>query len=204
MRKRKKGLPFIVIGLLLVVAALSLSIYNMWDDNRATESVSRVMRVIDVEIPAPDSVELPSGMIPDYQIAPKMEMPTITVDGNEYIGYLDFPTLDLNLPVQSDWSYALLRTSPCRFSGSVYENDMVIAAHNYRQHFGPLTRLNVGDTVSFVDVDGNEFLYTVGELEELRPDAAEDMTESDWDLTLFTCNADGRLRFTVRCARVED
>ena len=57
--------------------------------------------------------------------------------------------------------------------------------------------------MSFRDVDGNSFAYTVAELETLDPCAVEEMKAGDWDLTLFTCNTSGQTRCVIRCDRIE-
>ena len=78
---------------------------------------------------------------------------------------------------------------------------MGIAAHNYASHFGRLKELSAGDTVSFMDVEDNVFSYTVEDLELLNPYDISQMTQGDWDLTLFTCTLDSRQRVTIRCRR---
>ncbi len=129
-------------------------------------------------------------------------MPEETIDGRSYIGVLEIPSLSLQLPVIGSWSYAELREAPCRHAGSAYQKNMVIAGHNYSSHFGNLKNLSQGDTVIFTDVDGNRFHYRVIELETLAPDAVDDLTSGDWNLTLFTCTIGGRSRVTVRCSEV--
>lgn len=129
-------------------------------------------------------------------------MPEETIDGRSYIGVLEILSLSLQLPVIGSWSYAELREAPCRYAGSAYQKNMVIAGHNYSSHFGNLKNLSQGDTVIFTDVDGNRFHYRVIELETLAPDAVDDLTSGDWDLTLFTCTIGGRSRVTVRCSEV--
>lgn len=196
-----------MIGLLLIVAALSLSGYNLWDERRAAASAESAVAELLTMIPELEDEEQtdPSeARIPYYMLNPKMEMPVVQVQDHDYVGCLYIPALGLRLPVMSEWSYPLLKVAPCRYSGTAYQNDLVIAAHNYRQHFGSLTNLHVGDTISFTDTDGNVFRYTVGEMEELEPSKTYEMIRSDWDLTLFTCNMTGQLRFTVRCALVEE
>ena len=126
-------------------------------------------------------------------------MPTETIQGNEYIGLLEVPTLGLELPVMSDWSYPQLKISPCRYQGSAYLGDLIIAAHNYDCHFGRLKTLLQGDEIIFADMDGNRFVYEVAEIEILEPTAIEQMIFGDWDLTLFTCTYGGQARVTVRC-----
>ena len=131
---------------------------------------------------------------------PGMEMPVTEVDGSYYIGYLSIPDLDLELPVMQNWSYPDLRVAPCRYSGSVYANDIVIAGHNYDRHFGRLNSLSAGSEVRFTDADGNIFIYSVSLLETLEPTAVMEMTSGEWDLTLFTCTYGGANRVTVRCS----
>lgn len=198
--KNKRGLVLISSGLVLLLAALSLSGYNLWDQRRAERSAQAAMAQLSILLPKP--VEAPqSAPIPDYVLAPQMEMPTVELEGRRYVGYLSIPVLELELPVIDQWSYDGLKRSPCRYSGSAYLDDLVICAHNYQRHFGALSKLGQGEQVNFVDADGNIFHYTVAELEELPATAVADMTAGDYALSLFTCNFSGQLRTTLRCQR---
>ena len=187
------------IGLLLMAAALLLTAYNLWDDGRAAVSSQRILAELDSvvpEQPTPETAEPEAS-------EPPQEMPTVLIDGNECIGTLDFPTLDLTLPVMSDWDYDKLKAAPCRYAGTAYQSGFVIAGHNYRKHFGPLNRIQVGDEVVFTDVNGNEYRYQVAQMQVLDPTAIEDMLSDDWDLSLFTCTLGGQTRLTVRCEKTE-
>ena len=188
--KRINGLT--AAGLLLLAAALALLAYNLLDAWRAARSVEDTLSHLTADTASPQGE-------PDYLLYPEMPMPTVEVDGNAYIGTLEIPSLGLTLPVMSDWSDAKLRIAPCRYQGSAYQNDMIIAAHNYRSHFGRLGELSPGDTVSFQDEAGNRFDYRVTEIENLPGSAVEEMETGDWDLTLFTCTLAGNSRITVRC-----
>lgn len=201
--RNKKGLILITLGILLLLGAVGLAGYNIWDENRAAESVENILRQMDTLIPKPGEVELPEGMIPDYLLAPKMEMPTVEVEENKYIGYITIPAIGIDLPVMGEWSYPNLKIAPCRYAGSAYMDDLVICAHNYAHHFGGLSQLSIGDRVEFTDVDGNLFEYSVAEKEQLNPDEAARMLSGGWDLSLFTCTLGGQYRVTIRCERVE-
>lgn len=133
---------------------------------------------------------------------PIPEMPTMMIDGQEYIGYLEMPTIGITLPVMSDWSYKKLRIAPCRYWGSAYDDSMVILAHNYDRHFGRISSLNIGDPVQFVDADGNIFKYVVAAHETLERLQMRKMVDNEYDLTLFTCTYGGGKRVTVRLERV--
>ena len=199
---RKKSSILIIPGLLLITAALSLTIFNLYDEYRAEQSVNQVLSRM-----APQEDTMLEGEIPDYLLNPAMEMPVETIDGRDYIGTLQIPSLDLKLPVLSSWNYPNLRVAPCRYTGSAYQGNLIIAAHNYPSHFGNLKHLQEGETVLFTDADGNRFTYQVVVRETLEPTAIDEMeSEEDgaWDLTLFTCTIGGQSRVTVRCVQVEN
>ncbi len=153
--------------------------------------------------PVPVEDPEPEHVIPDYVLNPNMEMPVVQVEGQDYIGVLELPTLDLKLPIISEWNEERLKLAPCRYSGSLYLGDLVIAGHNYQSHFGTLKKLAIHDPVIFIDADGNIFYYEVELLDILEPEDIEEMTSGEWDLTLFTCTTGAAYRIAVRCAPVE-
>ena len=189
------------VGLLLIAAALALVAYNIADAQRAAKSAAQALEALEQASPAVSAAE--PDAVPAYVADPDMEMPTVTVEGNDYIGQLDIDALGLSLPVISEWSYPALKVAPCRYTGSAYQDNLIIAAHNYSSHFGRLSQLSAGDAVRFTDVDGNVFTYTVSQIEDLPGTAIEEMQAGDWDLTLFTCTLGGRTRVTVRCTRAD-
>ena len=214
---KHKGRFLILTGLLLVAAALFLAAYNLYDEARAKRSATEIMASLEADIPgvlSPEPFEITEETntaalleeveIPDYLLNPDMEMPVENIDGIDYIGVLRIPTLELELPIISEWSYQKLKTAPCRYSGSAYQDDLIIAAHNYNSHFGNLKNLREGDTATFTDMDGNVFTYEMVELEILQPTDIEGMESGEWDLTLFTCTIGGSSRVTARFERVEN
>jgi len=102
--------------------------------------------------------------LPDYIIEPEVEMPVVEVDGISYCALVEIPSVGICLPVSADWSMETLRFTPCRYSGSAYTGNLVIAAHNYIGHFSTLGNVGIGDPVTFTDMDGNVFRYRVWHL----------------------------------------
>lgn len=203
---KKKGSILMMGGLLLMAAALFLTCYNLWEERRAEASASAALEQILSELPAaeapvPPPEDIREAVIPDDLLDPEMEMPTVETDGQAYIGVVAIPALGLELPVISQWSYPRLKTAPCRFEGSAYSDDLIIAGHNYRSHFGGLKNLRPGDEVTFTDVEGNVFRYTVAELETLDGNDLEGLESGEWELTLFTCTLARTTRVVVRCVR---
>lgn len=219
--KNKKGMFWIVTGLLLIAVALCLTIRNIREERNAEASAKAAVQRLESLLPTeatvgsepdptvssqpPEVPTLPAEEveIPDYILDPNMDMPVQNLDGQDYIAILEIPTLELTLPIISQWSYPGLKISPCRYVGSAYTNDLIIAGHNYRTHFGPLRNLQPGDSVILTDMDGNRFTYEVALVEILEPTAIEEMKSGGWDLSLFTCTLGGQSRVTVRCMRAE-
>lgn len=201
---KRKGSVLIFTGLLLIAAALFITAFNLREEAAARTASVRAADRLEALIPAhtPRPAAVPGAVLPENVPETDMEMPVKTVDGVDYIGVIAVPSLSLELPVASEWSYERLKTSPCRYSGSVYSGDMVLCAHNYSSHFGQIKTLKPGDAVVFTDVDGNVYNYEVAELETLQPAAVDEMKSGEWDLTLFTCTIGGQSRVTVRCDRV--
>ena len=139
--------------------------------------------------------------LPDYLLDPEMEMPSEEIDGRSYIGVLRLPTLGLELPVQTEWSKANLKVSPCRQCGSTAGGDLVIAAHNYKSHFGRLSSLSEGDEVRFTSQDGAEAVYTVERTAQVSPEEPEALREGGCPLVLYTCTPGGKARVVVYCQR---
>ena len=212
------------MGLLLLSAALLLTLYNIWDSHRAGEAAQEAASSLKTMLSAPEeSPQVPTASEPELptqtpeateeevQTEPEetplpyqqREMPTMELNGYDYIGVLEAPSLELTLPVMDRWDYERLKISPCRFSGNVYEDDLVICAHNYSQHFGPLKYVPVGTEIRFTDAEGNLFRYAVSSFDTVGPNDVERMITGDWDLTLFTCNTNGQTRCAIRCDRME-
>lgn len=199
MKKNKAGNCLIYMGLLFVVAAIFLTAYNFWDDRRAAAASGAAMEEVLLDISkAKETLE---EEVPDYFVAPEMEMPKNSVGKYDYIGVIDIPALGLDLPVIGELSYPALKAAPCRYAGSAYQDNLIIAAHNYSGHFGKIKRLQAGDEVFFTDMDGNLFSYQVVSMEVLKDTAVEDMRSGGYDLTLFTCTYGGESRVTIRCER---
>lgn len=195
----KKSTVCMALGLLLMAAALMLMLCNQWAEARARASAEEVLEEWQSKVEKPEHEA--SWQPTEYEAFPDREMPVLEINGQLYIGTLEIPALELTLPVMSQWSYTNLNIAPCRYQGTVYKDDLVIAAHNYWSHFGRLKNLLAGDEIIFTDADGNHYSYQVMEQETVEPMEIDRMCTGDWDLTLFTCTYGGQTRLALRCGR---
>lgn len=136
---------------------------------------------------------------PAFLLSPQMDMPVQKIDGRYYIGVLEVPSRKIRLPIMADWNETDLKISPCRYAGSAYTGDLVIAGHNYYRHFSPIKYLAVGTEVRFIDVDGHVFEYEVISSQTIEEEDVAGMLAGSWDLTLFTCTTGGERRIAIRC-----
>ena len=191
MRKVSPGLVCIVLGVVLLLAAGGLYAYNRCEDAHAGAEAQTVVADLQQKVETPEP-EAESGPLDP-------ELPVVEIDGNEYVGEISIPAIGIDLPVMSEWSYPRLKIAPCRQFGSSRTDDLVIAAHNYESHFGKLTSLTSGDSVTFTDMDGIVNEYVVNKVEVLDPHSVEEVEHSGYALVLYTCTYGGKTRVTVFC-----
>ena len=207
--RSKVGILSMLIGAALVLGSLSLFLNNERESSEAGAFSQEVMPSIQNEIlqaleTAPMELD-GSENTPVELLRPEdLIMTEKVINGYAYIGYLTIPDLNLELPVMSGWDNTRLRISPCRFSGTVKGEDIVIMAHNFKSHFGYLNTLTEGSKVQFVDMDGMVWQYEVVAKDILAAEAVEDMTAGEYDLTLFTCTTNRTHRITIRCDKVTE
>lgn len=140
----------------------------------------------------------------DYELDPTRDMPGVVIDGLTVIGNVRVDSVGIDVSVAESWETEAAGRVPCRYSGSAYTKDMVVAGHNYRSHFGSLSGVEVDDGVVFTDMDGNEFYYRVTGIETIHGADVKGLEAGDWDLTLFTCTLGGRDRVVVRCSEMTE
>ena len=206
--RSKIGIFCMLIGLSLISGAVFLFLSNNRDEKNAETHVQNLIPVLMEEVKqvqesSESGVTLPDNKPVELLTQEDVVMTETVIDGHAYIGYLEIPDLGLTLPVMSDWSYAKLQISPCRFSGSLRGEDLVIMAHNYTSHFGFLKTLTEGSQIIFYDMNGVIWEYEVVALDVLPGDAVEEMIAGEYDLTLFTCATNRSHRITIRCDKVE-
>lgn len=191
-----------LLGAAMICGSLGLLLFNQQQQTMAARSVDAVMPQLVTAIHESKRL-LEESQPPQELPLQQREMVVQEIDGHNYIGFVGIPALELELPVMADWTYPQLKIAPCRFTGSIFTDDLVIMAHNFERHFGRIRDLKPGDTVTFTDMEGQTISYEVVVLDILHPTAVENMTAGEYDLTLFTCTYGGKSRVAVRCDRMK-
>lgn len=206
------GALFMLTGIVLLLGAVFLLYSNRQEDQQAQVFSRSIMEEIHEEVRQtqqlrethPSEPELMECIPVEFLSPEDLIMTEKSINGYAYIGYLSVPELNLELPVMSGWDSRRLQISPCRFTGSARGENLVIMAHNYKSHFGQLSKLSVGSQMQFMDMDGHMWNYEVAAMDVLAAEAVEEMTAGEYDLTLFTCTANRTHRVTVRCNLIRE
>jgi len=202
MKLNKIGLLLVIIGSFIIMASKALWLRNYFEERAAAEYSERITAEFITWVYNPIEIainrEFDSSVSNDVQ---SEDDNFIVIEGAMYIGVISIPTLGLSLPINRTWSNSALRNTPCRYSGNIHENSLVIGAHNYAKHFRNIYNLLNGDQIIFLCAEGIEHLFEVVSMETVHPSNRDSVIYSDYDLTMFTCTFDGQARIVVRCVR---
>lgn len=188
------GLVLIIIGIFLLLLSVFIIIFNSYKENKSFDTATKDLAV------------LKDAMRKNVGHENKKTEKELEIDGTKYLGIISIPKLNIELPVIKNFSYNELAISPCRYYGSIKEHDLMIAAHNYKNFFSGIDRLNSDDKIVFTECDGTVHVYGVTYTELINGYHSDKMFENkdDWDLTLFTCDWSGYSRITVRANEISD
>lgn len=113
----------------------------------------------------------------------------------DYFGIIKIPKINLYYPVFSYLTEDLLKISPCKFYGNNPDvnGNICIAGHNYDNSlfFSKISTLSQNDTISIFDNNGNEYVYLVYDIYEVKDSDLSPILNYPLDektLTLVTCN----------------
>ena len=155
----------IICGILLVLGAAALFVKVSNDDAKAKafsqEIVSRLKDETPEAATSPSEKSADAGESTVDRVVSEDGEPLAVIDNVNYLGYLSFVGYDVTLPVFADWSFEALNYAPARYSGTVKDNDLVIAAHNYYSHFFLLNEMVEGNEVDLTQADGSIIRYIV-------------------------------------------
>lgn len=136
--KNVLGRVLTVLGAVLILAALSLVLYNYRHEHESKKTMDNVLVRLDNEIPdepqkeeaSPfDVFDADDGYSDDSTAEVSDEDESLSLDGDEYIGIISLPALDREYPILKYWSYPNMNIAPCRYDGIRAGRDLIICGH---------------------------------------------------------------------------
>ena len=230
LKKKKKMFKFeFILSVFLLCVLSSYAIYAEYDRNKSEQVSQEILAGItfepEVEIIEEEVTVVILNAIPEeeeivaetqiIQTEVEVEVPeeqrSVANDGTEYysIGVINIPSINVNYPILSTYSDALLKIAPCKFHGPNPNEvgNLCIAGHNYRnsKFFSKVPKLENGDIIEITDLSGNTVTYAVYDKFIVNPDQLEctsQLTEGRREITLITCTDDNKQRHIIKAREV--
>ena len=180
---KKINKPFIskicvLVGSSLLVLGLLALFFWQWNIHSSIQKSKTYVETLRTIIPEPQ------GAVPEERRDNSMSV--LSIDGADFVGIIEMPRYESALPVGADWGH--LTKYPCRFSGSIYDSTMQIGATSQKGQYDFYREISVGDTVIFIDVEGNRYTYAVTNLRYEKHADQTTLNREESSLTLFIKN----------------
>ena len=188
---RRRGNLFFLAGCLLVLSSFALLAVTVLQTNAAAAEAAALTDRLTSAMP-PRSAGVPDSYT-------NMEMPALSIDGQDFIGTVAVPAFQRTLPIASEWDSVKLNSFPCRFWGTVYDGSLILGGADRDGQFDFLDQIQNGDRVVVTDMTGAEFSYRVEEIYRADSARADVLMDGDSDLTLFARSARSLEYIIVRC-----
>lgn len=229
LKRKKKIYKFeFLLSIFLVCVLFSLYIYAAYDRNKSEEVSQDLLAGIDFNVEDDETVgnvsndvltvvlddiherEIEESKTEESIVIPQTEYEAPNGEKYTIIGVINIPKINVNYPVLSITSDALLKISPCKFWGPEPNEvgNLCIVGHNYRnsKFFSKVPTLEVGDIIELTDMYGKLIKYEVYDKYTVEPtDVActSQLTKGKKEVTLITCTNDSKQRVIVKTREVK-
>lgn len=188
----KKVFSFMQIaGLALLILCLAITVITVFKTNQAQKETPFIVETINACLPDRHSIS-----IEDYI---GCEMPALEIEGSDYVALIEIPNFNVELPVQRDWENKDLAKSPCRFWGSIYNNDLIIGGKYQEGQFSFCQQLDIDDRINIIDMRGAQYNFTVQKIERSNDVSFVTLSEGEYPLSLFVKEKYDSKYIIVRC-----
>ena len=125
------------------------------------------------------------------------------------VGSISIPSINVNYPILSETTDALLKVSVCKFWGCDPNEvgNLCIAGHNYRnkKFFSKAINLVVGDIIEITDLNDETLQYSVYDKYTVDPNdvsCTSQLTNGKKIVTLITCTNDSQQRVVIKAEAI--
>ncbi len=189
--KKQKLSPLLMVGIVLILCGLCLALFFGIRTYVGNEKRQEILSQMEKLLP-----EKTAGIPGQY---PNPNMPALELDGADYVAVLEIPTFDVHLPVADTWDTGKLYLSPARFTGSVYDNTLVIGGADQTHQFAFCDKISHGTPVTVTDMTGAVFTYHVTYVDRAKHAESAWLMQDKYHLTLFCHDVYSMEYIAVRC-----
>ncbi len=166
---------FLWLGITLILVSLIFVILTNINKSDLIKKMPKITEALYSLMP-----EVHGGFIDDRTYTP---MSTVELGNTDYVGIIEIPHYKTVCPVSYNWDIENVKCQPCRYSGSIYSSDFVIGGTDYQFGFAKL--ISIGDEISFTDMSGAKFTYSVINISVEKELPSEMISNEETDFILF-------------------
>ena len=191
---RLKSKWVILFGILFISCGLLLLVFTQISVNSVEKHSKEILSQIEGIL-----LEKTGGTVDDFSY---MQMPAVEIDNEDIIGVIEFKSFGVSLPIGDKWENKKSVSYPKRFSGSVYDNSLIIGGYDCKGQFDCLEKLDIGNRITVTDMTGAQFDYEVKGIERKKSADVDILKEKTSDLTLFVRDSKSLDYIIVRAINV--
>lgn len=148
--KKFNRLLLLIIGLVFILGLLFLLIFSLQKFNRSYENLPQIAEKIEKLIPKKGEVGISNSF--------DCEMPSVEIDGCDFIGLIEVPNYGIKLPIYSEFEEYMPKAYSRNNNGS-----LVIEGRYSENQFSFADKIEVGKQIIFIDLYCNVFRYKLSE-----------------------------------------
>lgn len=190
-KKHFFSLILIIVGAFAVLFAAGALIYAELSQSNMREDA--IVAVEKIKASIPEIVE----RVPEER--GNNMMPSLEVDGNNYVALLEVPQHKFELPVVSSWKLGDVEAAPCRYTGSIYDKTLIIGSSDEEGQMSFVEDMEIDDVIYLTDMSGGKYEYKVTAIQHSDKATDEKLKNGEFDLTIFVRSSGESKYLLVRC-----
>ncbi len=180
MKKKQIYSIILIVGIALVVAAVSIPLVSYIVQQNAAKEARELVSQLKLLMPSSYGAALDDRV--------NTVMPSMEVGGENFCGIIEIPTYNADLPVCQIWDQGKLSKYPCRFTGSIYDRSLIIGGSDNDGQFDFMKEISAGETVYVTDMTGGRYRYKVSDIRRVNKLSSEYLMGFEGDLVFFAKN----------------
>lgn len=180
MRRRKPdpGRVCILAGVLMILVSAVWLMSRLYTAQVHAEQLRTYAEALCRHIPEPQPAVIGHRT--------ENRMPSLGIEGEDFIAVLDIPAWNAVFPVGASWGEQ--EKFPCRFDGSAYDGTLILGTNNRKGQLDFVKEISVGNVLYLTDMTGARFAYTVKDIRYSDHADGSVLYEEEYDLTIFVKN----------------
>lgn len=170
----------LIIGIVIVLCAVVLVINTEFSSKSSIRKNKEIVQELYSLMP-----EISGGFLDDRI---DTTMPLLEINGENFAGVIEIPKFNRTLPICGIWDRSKIKQFPCVYTGSIYDNSLIIGGCDETGHFDFMKTISEGDIVFVTDTTGARFSYTIQKIEVTKDVSSNNLISGNYNLVLFARN----------------